>query len=69
MPGIDKYVISASKPEGKMPVHLIPDEGERVRPNENSEKSSELTYLKKDSDVDTSAYEILLNALKKLDTS
>ena len=40
-----------------------------MRPNEISEKSSELTYHKKDADVDTSAYNRLLNALNKLDTS
>ena len=49
-------------------MHLIPDEGETVRPNEIYEKSSELTYLKKDADEDTSAYDRLFNALKKLDT-
>ena len=35
---------------------------------EISEKSSDLTYLKKDADADTSEYDRLLNALKKLDT-
>ena len=49
-----------------MPLHLNPDEGEIVRPSENSEKSSELMYLKKY--ADTSAYDRVLNALKKLDT-
>ena len=39
-----------------------------MKPNEISEKSSDLTYLKKESDADTSAYDILLNALNKLDT-
>ena len=52
-----------------MPVQIILGEGERVMPNELSEKSSELTYLKKDADVDTSAYYKVLHALKKLDTS
>ena len=51
-----------------MTVYVIPDEGERVKPNEVSEKSSELTYLKKDADADRSAYDRLLHALKKLDT-
>ena len=37
-----------------------------MRPNEISEKSSELTYHKKDADADTSAYDRLLNTLKKL---
>ena len=49
-----------------MPVHVIPDEGERVRPNEISEKSSEPTYLKKNADADTSVYDKVLNTLKKL---
>ena len=40
-----------------------------MSPTKNSEKSSELTYLKKDADADTSAYGRELNALKKLDTS
>ena len=40
-----------------------------MRPNENYEKSSDLTYLKKDVDVDMSVYDRVLNALKKLDTS
>ena len=62
-------LIATSKPEEKMPVHVIPDEGERVSPNEISEKSSELTYLKKDADADTSAYDRVLKAMKKLDTS
>ena len=51
-----------------MPVYVIHDEGERVRPNENSEKSSDLPYLKKYADIDTSAYNRVLNSLKKLDT-
>ena len=37
-----------------MPVHVIPDERERVRQNEVSDKSSELKYLKKYVDADTS---------------
>ena len=42
-----------------------------MRPNEISEKSSELQYLKKDAeaDADTSAYDRVLNAMKNLDTS
>ena len=52
-----------------MPVHVIPDEGESVIPDKFSEKSSELTYLKKDSDTDMSAYNRVLNALKKIYTS
>ena len=51
-----------------MPLHVIPDEGERVRPNEISENLLELTYLKKNVDAKTSAYDRVLNALKKLDT-
>ena len=45
-----------------MPVHVM-------RPNKISEKLSEFAYLKKDTDADTSAYNIVLNALKKFDTS
>ena len=52
-----------------MPVHVIPDEGDRFIPNEISEKSSDLMYHKKDVDTDTSSYDRVLNALKKLDTS
>ena len=52
-----------------MPVRVIHDEVERVRPKNNSEKSSELVYLKKYVDADMSAYDRVLNALKKLDTS
>ena len=68
MPGIEEYIIHTSEPEDNMPVHVIYDEGERVRPNEISERSSDLTYLKKDADADTSAYDRVLIALKKLDT-
>ena len=39
-----------------------------MRPNEISEKSSELTYLKKYAGADMLAYDRVLNALKKLDT-
>ena len=49
-------------------MHVIPDEGETVRPNENS-NSSEFTYHKRDANTDTSAYNRVLNATKKLDTS
>ena len=52
-----------------MPVHVIPHEGERVRPNEIYEKLSDLTYQKKDADTDMSLYNRLSNALKKLNTS
>ena len=68
MPGIEEDIITTSKPEEKMPVHVIPDKVEILRPNDIYEKSSELTYLKKDVDADTSSYNIVLNALKKLDT-
>ena len=37
-----------------MPVYVIHDKGERVRPNENSEKSSDITYFKKDAGAETS---------------
>ena len=51
-----------------MPVHVIPDEEERVRPNKISENLSDLLHLKKDAVADMLAYDRLLNALKKLDT-
>ena len=69
VPYIEEDIIPTSEPEYKMPVHVILDEGERVRPNENSENSSQFTYHKKDSDTDTSLYGRLLNGMKKLDTS
>ena len=68
VPGIEEDIISTSKPEEKMPVHVTPDEGESVIPDKFSEKSSELTYLKKYAYAYTSAYDRVLNALKKLDT-
>ena len=40
-----------------------------MRPNEISEKSSEFTYNKKAADIYTSLYDVVLNALKNLDTS
>ena len=49
-------------------MHITPDEGESVRPEENS-KSSEFRGRKKDGNTDTSEYDRVLNALKKLDTS
>ena len=48
-------------------MHVISNEGESVRPNENL-KSSEFTYHNKDTNPDVSAYNMLLNALTKLDT-
>ena len=65
---IEEDKISTSDPEDKLHVHVTTDEGENVRPNENS-KTSEFTYHKKDANTDTSAYVRLFNALKKLDTS
>ena len=65
---IGEDVILKSKPEKKVPVHVICDEVERVRPNELSEKSSQLTNLNKDTEAHTSAYDRVLNSLKKLDT-
>ena len=52
-----------------MPLQVIPDEGESVRPNKIVDKSSEFTYHKKYANIDTSLYDRVLNALKKLDTS
>ena len=40
-----------------------------MRPKEISKKSSELMYLNKEADSETSAYNSVLNALNKLDTS
>ena len=50
-----------------MPLHVSPDEGESVMPNENS-NSSEFTYHKKDTNTDTQEYDRVLDSLKKLDT-
>ena len=38
-----------------------------MRPNQNSEISSECTYHKKGADTDMSLYDRLFNSLKKLD--
>ena len=54
IPGIEEEFIPTSEPEEKMHVHVITDEGERVRPNEIYEKLSEFTYHKKDEDTETS---------------
>ena len=48
-------------------MHVIPDEGESVRLNENS-NPSEFTYHKKYANTYTSAYDRVLKALKNLDT-
>ena len=66
---IEEDIITNSEPEDKMSVNLVPDKGERVRPNEFFEWLSEFMYLKKYADKDTSAYGILLKALKNIDTS
>ena len=42
VPCIEEDIIHMSKPEEKIPVHVIPDGGEIVRPNKISEKSSEI---------------------------
>ena len=68
VPGKEEDIIPTSKPEENIHVHVKPDEGERVRLNENYEKSSEIMYLKKEVDAEKSAYNRLLHALKKLDT-
>ena len=46
VPGIEEVFIPTSEPEDKIPVHVIPDEGERVRPEKMYEQSLELTYYK-----------------------
>ena len=51
-----------------MPVRVIPDEGEIVRPKKNS-KSSEFTHNKKDANTETSVCDRVMNVLNKLDTS
>ena len=68
VPGIEECIMNTSKPEENMPVHVTTDEGVIVRPNEICENSSELRYLKKYADADTSVYNIVLNALKNLYT-
>ena len=67
VPGIKEEKTPTSEPEDKLPVHIIPDEGESMRPNEKS-KSSEFTYHKKYDNTDMPAYDRVLNALKKLGT-
>ena len=47
MPGLEEEIIPTSEPEDKMPVNLITDEGEIVRPIEIYEKSSDFIYHKK----------------------
>ena len=69
MPGIEEDIIPTLEPQGKTPMHVIPNEGETLSPDFFSENSPELTYLKKYADADTSAYDRALNALKKLDIS
>ena len=44
MPGIEEYIIPTSEPEDKMPVHVIPDDGERVRMRKKYDKSLEFMY-------------------------
>ena len=39
VPGIEEYKTPTSEPEYKLPVHIIPDEVESVRPNEKSNSS------------------------------
>ena len=68
VPGIEEDKIPTSEPEEKLPVHVIPDEEKSARLNENY-MSSEFTYHKKGATTDTSAYDRVLNALKKLYTS
>ena len=69
VPCIEEDNITTSEPEEKTTVHVISDEGEIVRPNENSENLSEFTYHKKDANTDQSEYDKVLNTLKKIDTS
>ena len=68
MPGIEEDNNPMSKPEDKpedkLPVNVIPDEGESVRLNERL-KSSDFMYHKKDANTDTSEYDRVLNAFKK----
>ena len=63
VPGTDEDIIPTSESDDKILLYVMPDEGEKVRPNEISENSSDLTYQKKDADADTPAYDILLNVL------
>ena len=66
--GIEEDVITKSFTEDNIPVHLILDEGERVKLIKSFENSSDLTYFKNDADTDTSAYYRVLNTLNQLDT-
>ena len=68
VPGIYEDNITPSEPEDNMPVHEILDERESVRTNENP-KSSEFTYQKKDTKINTSAYDRVFNTLNKINTS
>ena len=47
VPGIEGNIIPKSEPEDKMPLHVIPDEGERVKLNEIYENSSALFTSRK----------------------
>ena len=69
VPGIEEYKITTSEPEDNIPVQIIPYEVESVRPKENLDNSSDFTYHKKDANTDTSLYNMVLNALKNIDTS
>ena len=68
VPGIEEDTILTSEPEDKMPLPIIPDEGESMRSNENP-KSTEFTYHKKGAKTNTSAYNRVLNSLNKLYSS
>ena len=68
VPGIEEEIIPTSETEDNIPVHIIPDKGEIVRPNEIYKIPSELMHHKKYIDADTSEYDRVLNKLKNLDT-
>ena len=68
VPGIEKDKITTLESEDNISVHVILDDGESVRLNTNS-KTSEFTYHKKDTNTETSAYDRVLNELKKIDSS
>ena len=68
MPCIEEDIVPTSELEDRMYVHIILDEGEIVKPNDISEKSSELPYQNKDAGTEISECDRVLNALKKLDT-
>ena len=65
---VQEYNTPTSDPEDPLHMHVIHDEGESARTNENI-KSSQTRYLKKETGKDQSEYDFVQQALKKLDTA